>query len=293
VSEAVASHIAAWSERIENTLASAVRRDDGVRELWDAMGYSLLAGGKRLRPLLALASCHAASGDAERALGPAASLEMIHAYSLIHDDLPAMDDDDLRRGQPTNHVVHGEAMAILAGDALHTLAFETLARAPLPADARAELVGLLARAAGAAGMAGGQALDILHEGGTFDEALVDRIHTMKTGALLVASFEMGAVAAGATDEARDELVAIGRATGLAFQIRDDILDETASTEALGKTAGKDRATGKATWPAVVGLEEAERRCANLLDEAARRLQRFGERGEALASLVRRAVQRSR
>jgi geranylgeranyl pyrophosphate synthase len=284
--------IGTWRQLVEAALVDATKRSGTqVEELWSGMRYSLLGGGKRLRPLLALATAHALEGAAEDALPAGVALEMIHTYSLIHDDLPAMDDDALRRGQPTNHVVHGEAMAILAGDALHTAAFETIAAAPLPAERRARLVLSLARASGAEGMAGGQALDLVNEGARATEELVERIDRLKTGALITASFRMGAEAIGAGEDEVAGTERIGAITGLAFQIRDDLLDETASTEDLGKTAGKDRSAGKVTWPAAVGREEAERRVRGLGEEALDAIARLGERASPLAALVRQVVER--
>ncbi|MCU0225069.1 MAG: polyprenyl synthetase family protein [Acidobacteria bacterium] len=287
---------AAWRDLVEHGLAEAVAAPpgtcDAAAELVDAMRYALLGGGKRLRPLLTLAACRACGGAAEAALPAALAIELIHAYSLVHDDLPAMDDDDLRRGRPTTHKVYGEALGILAGDALQTRAFELLARAPLPGATVAQQVAALAAAAGPAGMAGGQALDLAAEGKPADADAVARIGRMKTGALLTACFELGALAAGAPPELRARLVRCGAQVGEAFQIQDDILDLTASTEQLGKTAGKDLAQGKATWPALVGLDAARRRTAALRDEALAELAELGPPAVPLAALVRAAVDRS-
>jgi geranylgeranyl pyrophosphate synthase len=287
---------AAWRERIERGLADAVAaRPDaagGAAELLDAMRYALLGGGKRLRPLLTVAACRACGGTVDAALPAALAIEMIHAYSLVHDDLPAMDDDDLRRGRPTTHKVYGEAMGILAGDALQTRAFEVLSRGPLPGAAIAAQVAALAAAAGPAGMAGGQALDLAAEGRPAGAEEIAQIDRMKTGALLTACFELGALAAGAPEPLRARLVRCGALVGEAFQIQDDILDLTASTEQLGKTAGKDLVQGKATWPALVGLEAARQRTAALRDEALAELGELGPAAEPLVALVRAAVDRS-
>jgi geranylgeranyl diphosphate synthase type II len=292
VSGAADERIAAWRQLIESELErSIVAAEDLPGRLREAMRYPLLAGGKRLRPLLTLAACESAGADARHGLPAALAVEMIHTYSLVHDDLPAMDDDDLRRGRPTCHVVFGEAMAILAGDALHTLAFETLAGADAPPARIARQVRTLAVAAGAAGMAGGQALDLLHEGAEPTLDLVERIHRLKTGALLAACFRLGAEAADAPAEQVARLDAIGRCVGLAFQIQDDILDETASTAELGKTAGKDRQAGKLTWPAAIGIEAARTRARGLLAEARAGLEALGARTAALDVLVGRAVDR--
>ena len=257
------------------------------------MRYSLLSGGKRIRPLFVLASCEAVGGDPAEALAAGLAVEMVHAYSLVHDDLPAMDDDDLRRGQPTNHVVHGEAMAILAGDALQTLAFETLAEAPLPPARIRMLVSILAHAAGVDGMAGGQALDLLFEARPADEQAVSKIHQLKTGALLAACFEMGAVAGGAGRTAAHALGEVGRRVGLAFQIQDDVLDVTADAGTLGKTTGKDAAARKATWPAVVGLGRARRQADDLLADALGRIEDLGPPAAVLLHLVRGLANRGR
>ncbi|MBP7147208.1 MAG: polyprenyl synthetase family protein [Acidobacteria bacterium] len=255
------------------------------------MRYSALGGGKRLRPLLVLAACRACGGDEEQALPAALAVEMIHAYSLVHDDLPAMDDDELRRGRPTTHVAFGEALAILAGDALQSRAFEMLARAR-PAERVAAQLAVLARAAGAPGMAGGQALDLLAEGRDVDEAGVEAIHRLKTGALLTACFRLGALAAGAPAPVVETLTAAGREIGLAFQIQDDVLDVTASTAELGKTAGKDQRASKATWPAVVGLDESRRRATELLASALARLAPLGPTAHPLVRLARQSVERA-
>lgn len=282
-----------WKNTIDQALEAAIPPDEGVVELRRAMRYSLLSGGKRIRPLFALASCEAVGGDPAEAMAAGLAVEMIHAYSLIHDDLPAMDDDDLRRGKPTSHVVHGEAMAILAGDALHTLAFETLAEAPLPPSRTRALVAVLAHAAGMDGMAGGQALDLAFEERPASESDVSRIHQLKTGALIAASCEMGAVAGGAGRTMAHRLGEIGRRVGLAFQIQDDVLDVTADAATLGKTAGKDAAARKATWPATVGLERARRQADDLFADATARIEGLGDAAAALAHLVRSLQGRER
>jgi len=289
---AAAEQISIWRERVETSFPGVFADRPGIpARLAQAMEYAVSAGGKRLRPTLVLASCHAAGGSEEQALPAALGIELIHTYSLIHDDLPAMDDDDLRRGKPATHVAFGEALGILAGDALHTLAFELLALAPLPEDRIVAQVLTLALAAGAAGMAGGQVLDLEAEGSQPTEASVGQIHRLKTGALLQASLELGAHAAGAEAEMIAELGRAGSEVGLAFQIRDDILDATASSDELGKTAGKDAAAGKATWPALVGLEESERRATTLASQALERLSELGPAAEPLRHLVRLAVDR--
>ena len=233
--------------------------------LLEAMRYAVFSGGKRLRPVLALAACEAFGGLIDEVLEPAAALELIHTYSLIHDDLPAMDDDDLRRGRLTAHKAFGEAEAILAGDALLTLAFEVLATRPVGealASRRTEAVALVARRAGHSGMVGGQLADLEAERKPTDGASLAWIHRHKTGALIAASVEIGALHAGAEAKDRAAMARFGEAVGLAFQITDDVLDRTATATALGKTPGKDEKSGKATYPALLGLDasrlEAER-----------------------------------
>jgi geranylgeranyl pyrophosphate synthase len=217
---------------------------------------------------------------------------MLHAYSLVHDDLPAMDDDDLRRGRPTVHRAFDEATAILAGDALQTRAFEVLASAPLPPERVVAQVRTLATAAGTDGMAGGQQLDLNAEGLAASEALVTEIDRRKTGALLQAAFVLGAQAAGAAPDLVAALAKVGADVGLAFQIQDDLLDETATTAELGKTAGKDVAAGKVTWPAAVGRDESARRARVLLQGALARIEALGPRAAPLAELVRRTASRA-
>jgi geranylgeranyl pyrophosphate synthase len=261
------------------------------------MRHSLFAGGKRLRPALVLESARAAELDPpDPALPVAAALEMIHTYSLIHDDLPCMDDDDVRRGRPTCHVAHGEAMAVLAGDALLTLAFthlgEAADRGVIPPAALPRIVATLGRCAGTpSGMVAGQVLDIEGEGKDLDAAAVDAIHRHKTGALIEASCVCGALVAEPPGEVIEALSEYGRALGLAFQIVDDILDATSTSEALGKTAGKDAAQGKSTSVSVHGLEGARVEARRQAERARGALAPLGERGEPLASLVDFVVQR--
>jgi len=276
------------SERAEaeRRLALAVPREDvPPASLHRAMRYSLLAGGKRLRPLLCRAAARAVAGDdVEAAWAPACALEMIHTYSLIHDDLPALDNDDLRRGQPTCHKVFGEAMAILAGDALLTLAFEQL-----PAAGMAQT---LARAAGTPrGMVAGQVADLEALRGQADLELVRSIHRAKTAALIRASVELGGMAAGAASAQADDLRHFGEAIGLAFQITDDLLDLSGTTAQLGKTAGKDESQAKATYPAVAGAAAAVREARALQQEAHDRLYAWGVTAERLRALARLAVER--
>jgi geranylgeranyl diphosphate synthase, type II len=272
--------------------------------LAEAMSYSLLAPGKRLRPILALMGCRAAGGNDEQALPAACALEMVHTYSLIHDDLPAMDDDDLRRGLPTCHKKFGEALAILAGDSLLTLAFQVLADS-YPAATAAVSCLELARGSGAAGMVGGQVLDLAAEGkisnGERPHSVGDleTIHRRKTGALFRSSLRLGLYAAqgeraGGPDRLLQErLDAFGKAFGLAFQIADDLLDVEGQSEAMGKRAGKDAARGKLTYPGLLGNEESRRRAELLCKEAARAVDGLGAAAEPLAALARYVMDRDR
>jgi geranylgeranyl diphosphate synthase type II len=261
-----------------------------------AVRYSLFAGGKRLRPLLVLASAEAVGGTIDDALPAAAAFEMIHTYSLIHDDLPAMDDDSLRRGRPTSHVVFGEAVAILAGDALQAHAFGLLAAPPARSRVAPEIglraVALLAEAAGAHGMVGGQVADLESEGKPVDAAGLEFIHRRKTGALIRAACEVGALMGGGSEEDVRELTLFGEEVGLAFQIADDILDVEGSDSTLGKSAGKDARAGKATYPAIHGLEEARRQARKLISAALDRVERFGEAARPLALIAEHMIRRS-
>lgn len=255
--------------------------------LHKAMRYSLFAGGKRLRPILCLAAAEAIGGDFAPAILPAIALEALHTYTLIHDDLPAMDNDDLRRGKPTCHVVFGEATAILAGDALLTLAFEWLAQTQAPPPYHPNQLSLeLAHAAGSLGVIGGQVDDLQAEGQPPNAERVDSIHRRKTGALLRASVRMGGMAAGANHSALDALTSYGENVGLAFQITDDILNETSSAGALGKSAHSDRRRGKMTYISVHGMEAARRRAAQLTKESLAAIQSLPGRTEPLAALAR-------
>ena len=258
-----------------------------------AMRHSIFAGGKRLRPLLAYQAAVTIAGtlpDGIAQLG--AALEMLHTYSLIPDDLPALDNDDLRRGKPTCHVVFGEAIAILAGDALQTRAFEVLANLPIPPAAAVQIIRLVSNAVGTVeGMIGGQVLDIENEHARPTAELVDAIHRAKTGALIRVSVVAGGVYAGATADDVARLDIFGRKAGLAFQIADDILDMTEDSAALGKTAGKDQATEKVTWPAVFGIEESRRHAAQLIEEAFAALEPYGAQADPLKAVARYLVER--
>ncbi|MBO3276872.1 (2E,6E)-farnesyl diphosphate synthase [Pseudomonas schmalbachii] len=266
-----------------------------LARLYQAMRYSVVNGGKRVRPLLAYAACEALGGDPARADGAACAVELIHAYSLVHDDLPAMDDDDLRRGQPTTHIAFDEACAILAGDGLQALAFEVLAdaeRNPQDAETRLQMTLELARAAGSAGMVGGQAIDLEAVGRRIDQAALETMHRHKTGALIEASVRLGALASGhASAASLDALGRYAQAIGLAFQVQDDILDVESDTATLGKTQGKDQAHDKPTYPALLGLDAAKAYALALRDQALAALEGFDERAEPLRELARYIVER--
>ncbi|MCK2046076.1 (2E,6E)-farnesyl diphosphate synthase [Chromohalobacter moromii] len=277
--------------RTEQVLAQVFERATPVAgELDAAMRYGVLGGGKRLRPVLVYAAGRAL-GAADTALdAPAAAIELIHAYSLIHDDLPAMDDDDMRRGRPTVHRVYNEAMAILTGDALQTLAFEVLAEARPPR--LGAMVGALAHASGRDGMAAGQALDLCAVGGQLDVDALATMHRYKTGALIRAAVRLGALAAVDEDDPRvAALDAYAAAIGLAFQIQDDILDVAGDAATLGKATGADAARAKPTYPALLGLEGARAKALGLLDEALDALAPLGERAFPLADLARHMIDR--
>ena len=262
--------------RVEQALSDWVVAD-APAGLGEAMRYAVLDGGKRLRPLLVLAASEAVEGNDEAALRAACAVELIHAYSLVHDDMPCMDNDILRRGKPTVHVKFGQAQALLAGDALQALAFELLAPggADVPVHVQAALCRLLARAAGHAGMAGGQAIDLASVGCSLDETQLREMHRRKTGALLQGSVMMGAACGAADATAQAALSRYGEAMGLAFQVVDDILDVTADSATLGKTAGKDAAQAKPTYVSVLGLERSRAIAQEQLREALAALEASG------------------
>jgi farnesyl diphosphate synthase len=287
----------AWRQAQQDAVERALDRwvpADAPAGLGEAMRYAVLDGGKRLRPLLVLATCQAVGGHAPAALRAACAVELIHAYSLVHDDMPCMDNDVLRRGKPTVHVQFGQAQALLAGDALQALAFELL----VPGDGSvtdamsARLCRLLALAAGADGMAGGQAVDLASVGVALDRDALEAMHRRKTGALLQASVLMGAACGRTGATGWDALSAFGAALGLAFQVVDDILDVTQASETLGKTAGKDVDSNKPTYVSVLGLEAARRRAAQLRDQAQAALARSGlENAAWLGMLADKVVER--
>jgi geranylgeranyl diphosphate synthase type II len=281
---------------ISRALDTALPEASGPQgRLHEAMRYSVLAGGKRIRSVLCLAACEAVGGNLEHAAQPAAAIELVHTYSLIHDDLPCMDDDDLRRGQPTNHKVYGEAVAVLAGDGLLSLAFEVMAEpsAGISDSARVQMVRILAACAGPRGMVGGQALDVDSEGiDDVDLPTLQYIHTRKTGALFSGACRIGGIAGGADERQITLLGKFGEKLGLAFQIVDDLLDETGHAEKLGKAAGKDRPRGKVTYPRILGLEESKRRVMELGRVAAEIAGEFDTPGEPLKAIARFIVERT-
>ena len=283
---------------VEDALARQVPACVGpASRLAEAMRYSLLAGGKRLRPVLVLAAGEAVGGAREAVLGFACAIEMIHTYSLIHDDLPCMDDDDLRRGRPTNHKVYGEAIATLAGDGLLTDAFGVLAAAAttdprVPAGVVVTVVAELAAAAGSPGMVGGQVIDLLSEGQNLSVKELEYLHSRKTGALIEAAVCCGARLAGAAEAQLAALRQYAQALGLAFQVADDLLDVEASAEDLGKRTHKDEARGKATYPALLGVARSRELARQLADQACQALHEFDEKAAPLRALALFAVERT-
>jgi farnesyl diphosphate synthase len=289
----LASWSAGWLDQVEQALSRWVVAD-APAGLGEAMRYAVLDGGKRLRPLLVMAACESLHGNEEAALRAACAVELIHAYSLVHDDMPCMDNDVLRRGKPTVHVKFGEAQALLAGDALQALAFELLAPDgdAVPASVQASLCRLLARSAGHAGMAGGQAIDLASVGRSLDESGLREMHRRKTGALLQGSVLMGAACGAPDAKAQAALTRFGGAVGLAFQVVDDILDVTADSATLGKTAGKDAAHAKPTYVSLLGLERSAAFAQELLGQALQALAESGLRDtRALQALAKMVVDR--
>lgn len=282
---------------VEDALSRALPPEsDWPATIHRAVRYSLFAGGKRVRPLLALAAGETVGGSAEDVLPLAVAAEMVHTYSLIHDDLPCMDNDDLRRGKPTSHKVFGEAVAVLAGDALLTRAFHVMAEVPPNGDAerlrrRLRAIAILGEAAGTSGLIGGQVEDMESEGRAVDHAALERLHRAKTGALLTACVRGGAVLGGAGEDDLARLGRYGAAIGLAFQVVDDILDATEGAEQLGKTAGKDHAAAKATYVRVHGMDGARRVAEDLLAQAEAALETLGARADLLRELARKVVRR--
>jgi farnesyl diphosphate synthase len=294
VEETLADALARVAAEVESALQDLLPAPDGAEaRLAEAMRYATLGGGKRLRAFLAMQSAALFQVDRRCAARVGAAIEMLHAYSLVHDDLPAMDDDDLRRGRPSTHRAFDEATAILAGDALQARAFELLAEPDTHSnpDARCELVAGLGTASGARGMAGGQMIDMLAEGQSLSAEEITRLQALKTGRLIQFSAEAGAILGRAPSAQRHLLAAYGRDLGAAFQIADDLLDATGTTEETGKTAGKDAAAGKATLVAVLGIARARAQAEMLAAQAAGHLESFGARAELLRQLAAYVVTR--
>ena len=289
----IASKLTASAAQVENFLGQLLSTEDkDLLSLYASMRYSALAGGKRIRPFLTLETAKMFGGEAKKAIYFAAALEMVHTYSLIHDDLPCMDDDDLRRGKPTNHKVYGEATATLAGDALLTGAFELLCAVDLPSDVVRAAVRVLAEAAGADGMVGGQIMDLSAEDKEISFDTLVKLHTLKTGALITATVRLGMLVAGVTDaETQNALVAYSRYIGLAFQIVDDVLDASGDEETLGKPIGSDAEQGKTTFLHFLAAEEAMEYARRLTDSAEAALSPY-ENSETLRALARHLLERN-
>ncbi|MBN1908296.1 MAG: polyprenyl synthetase family protein [Pirellulales bacterium] len=280
--------------RIDAALAASFQPGEGCpAKLAEAIRYALLAPGKRLRPVLVLWAAEACGADADAAMPAACAVEMVHAYSLVHDDLPAMDDDDLRRGRPTCHKVFGEAMAVLTGDALLAMAFRTLGTAPWPPETVAACCAALAEAAGPEQLVGGQADDIEGPMAEANLAQLESIHHRKTGAMIDVSLRLGALVAGADAVRLEALRQYGRRLGLVFQITDDLLDVRGEEASLGKRVGKDSAAGKLTYPGLLGVEASLARAGQLVDEARAALAPLGDAAEQLAALAQFVLERNR
>jgi geranylgeranyl diphosphate synthase, type II len=284
-------------QMIDSAFERWIEAGDDAATLFHAMDHSLTAGGKRLRPILCLAACEAVGTVSNTCISVACALEMVHTYSLIHDDLPAMDNDELRRGKPTCHVAFNEATAILAGDALLTLAFEVISaeavRSEVSSDLLLEIVRVLAKAAGCRGMIEGQMQDIAYENTPISVEKLERMHRLKTGALIRASVQTGAILGGATEKQLSGLVKYAENIGLAFQVTDDILNVTGDPMLMGKAVGTDSAQGKNTYPALLGLEPARNLAQNLIEDALQYLEEFDNRADPLRALARYITQRKR
>jgi geranylgeranyl diphosphate synthase type II len=292
------SYLGERKSLVDSALKAYFPSPEGLAsDVVSAMGYSLFAGGKRLRPILCMAAADAVGGESAAVLPVACALEMIHTYSLIHDDLPVMDDDDLRRGKPTNHKVFGEALALLAGDGLLTEAFHLMTKTKLSQNLSPrvliEVIGLIARAAGYQGMVGGQVVDIRWEGKDVDFLVVEFIHQHKTGALITASIASGAILGGGAAAQIEALTDYGRKIGLAFQISDDILDIEGDPETMGKPVGSDGRKAKATYPAVMGLEKSKEIQGKMVDSAIGSLVDFDEKAEPLRAIARYIIERKK
>ena len=290
---AISDRLKAFARTFDERFQGLLETGEAVPEpLADAIAYSALSPGKRLRPFMVIKSCEAVGGQIENAWAAAAAIECVHAFSLIHDDLPAMDDDDLRRGQPTCHKRFGEAIAILAGDALLALAFEILARREPDQSKAIELIRVLSRATGRSGMIGGQAADIIGQDTTPCVTTADYIHDRKTASLFAASCRLGAIAGNADRDQIDALERFGLRLGRAFQIVDDLLDVSSSPETLGKQVGKDHAIGKQSYPACVGIEESRQAATARKLDALRELEGFPEAADSLRQLASYVVDRN-
>lgn len=291
----LANLLAQYKERTEQQLHLVMQRDSIAPQLQEAMHYALLNGGKRIRPTLVYIVNQLLNGQLEHADNAACALEAIHSYSLVHDDLPAMDDDELRRGKPTCHIQYDEATAILAGDALQTLAFELISddQSSLNPRYKLKMVHQLAKAAGDLGMIAGQSFDVQHEGQMLSLEQLQQMHKHKTGALLSVAIELGALSAGCDQQDQlDSLRRYSEAIGLAFQVKDDILDIEGDTETLGKPQGSDQAANKPTYPALLGLDGAKAKLAQLQHDAHQALESFGARADALHALADYIVTRN-
>ncbi len=296
VAKRIEDYLEARKILVDRALEKFMPRPSGLQgHVIRAMRYTLFAGGKRIRPVLCIAGAEAVGGSADHVLPVACAIELIHSYSLIHDDLPALDDDDFRRGKPTNHKVFGEAMAILAGDGLLTLAFNLMARYGLEGrveeKALLRVIDLIASAAGYDGMVGGQAVDVTSEGKGPDPAAVEYIHTRKTGALIAASLTAGVILAGGNEEEVKSINRYGQHIGLVFQIADDILNIEGDREVMGKEIGGDKERGKITYPSVFGINKSKRVQDQLIDRAIEALDGFDERANPLRDLARYIVKR--
>lgn len=290
----LSGYLARNNEHLDRVLSTWLGRPEPGDRLAEAMRYSLMAGGKRLRPNLCLAAAQAVGGNPEEALAVACALEMIHTYSLIHDDLPGMDDDDLRRGKPTCHKAFDEATAILAGDALLTMAFEVVASMPACSpELRLEVIRIISAAAGARGMVRGQMLDMLAEGMALGLADLERLHRLKTGALIEASLAAGALVAGGAPAQLEAVRTYGRAIGLAFQVADDILNVEGDPAVMGKAAGTDKLRRKNSYPDLLGLEKSREFAQNLVQQAIEALAGFDSKADALRAIASYIVERKK
>jgi geranylgeranyl diphosphate synthase type II len=288
----LSAYLARNNERLDRELSSWLGRPEPGGRLADAMRYSLMAGGKRLRPNLCLAAAQAVGGNPDEAVAVACALEMIHTYSLIHDDLPGMDNDDLRRGKPTCHVAFDEPTAILTGDALLTMAFEVLASMPAGSpELRLEVMRIISTAAGPRGMVQGQMLDMLAEGAALSLADLERLHRLKTGALIEASLAAGALVGGGTSAQVEAVQIYGRSAGLAFQVTDDILNVEGDPAVMGKAAGTDRLRRKNSYPDLLGLEKSREFAQNLVQQAIQALAGFDAKADALRAIARYIIER--